>query len=118
MSDLNLENIEKLLDTRLNNLSTKKDLEPLASKTDVNSISKTLAAVAANTANLVVDMSEVKTELKQVHDAVDSHTGTLDKILVTTSKLDSERLVETERLKRLENWALQVGEKLGIKLEV
>ena len=55
---------------------------------------------------------------KDVKLTANSHTGTLDKILTTATKLDNERLVDTERIKRLENWALQVGEKLGIKLEV
>jgi len=91
------------------------------SEPTLTDIASTLSKVATNTANLVVDMAEVKTDIKDlkgIKDVVNSHTGTLDKILTTTTKFDTERMVETERIKRLENWAVQVGEKLGIKLEV
>ena len=91
----------------------------------LNDIATTLNKVATNTANLVVDVSEIKTdlsemkgELKEVKQTVNSHTGILDKVLSTTTKLDAERLVESDRIRRLESWAEQVGEKLGIKLEV
>lgn len=114
MPDLNLENIEKLLDKKV--IPLKGTIGSLEGT--IGSMSKTLNAVAAQTANLVVDVSEMKTEVKEVHTTVNNHTGTLDKVLTTTNKLFAERLVATDRLKRLENWAEQVGQKLGIKLEV
>ena len=49
---------------------------------------------------------------------LNTHTTALDMLLTKKKTKDEENIVSAERFKRFENWAQQVGLKLGIKLEL
>ena len=74
------------LDTRFANVSTKKDLEKLATKEDLQAL---------------------KIELKQyTHEGVETIMAELDRI--------EEKLAEKEEVEKLKIWATKVSQKVGV----
>ena len=57
-------------------------------------------------------------KLKPIQKTLDQHTETLAGLATDFKTLLNEKTVSAERFERLERWAEQVGEKLGIKLEL
>jgi len=63
-------------------------------------------------------VDELAGRLTEVEKTLSAHTAALDQLLHKKKIKDDERTVSVERFDRLEHWAQQVGQKLGIKLEV
>ena len=68
--------------------------------------------------NASEDLKDIKTRLAKVETTQAKHTTQLDGIAKDVKTLLDEKAITTARFDRLEKWALQVGEKIGIKLEV
>ncbi len=63
-------------------------------------------------------LEKVEVRLGAIETTQIKHTTALDSLLIKKKTKDEEKLVSSERFERLENWAQQVGLKLGIKLEL
>ncbi len=61
---------------------------------------------------------EINEKLEKVESALDIHTKALDRLLKDLEKREQEKDVSLQRLDRLEHWAQQVGEKLGVRIEL
>jgi predicted nucleic acid-binding Zn-ribbon protein len=98
MSELTLKAIEQLLDTKLD-----EKLKPL--KTGM--------------ANLATseELQSTNTRLTTIEGTLNNHTTALANLATDVNKLLDEKTVSAERFERLEHWAHQVGEKIGVKLE-
>lgn len=66
----------------------------------------------------------VETNLKPINERFDKieatlevHTRALDRLLKDMENRETEKLVFVHRMERIENWAKQVAEKTGIKIE-
>ncbi len=63
-------------------------------------------------------LSEQGAILAEHTKTLNTHSTALTQLLTKKKNKDEEKLVSAERFDRLENWARQVGLKLGIKLEL
>jgi Tat protein secretion system quality control protein TatD with DNase activity len=95
MPEITLSAIEQLLD---------KQLKPI----------KTVMASLATSQEL----TEIKTTQAGVAATVGVHTTLLDGIAKDVKTLLDEKTIAAARLARLEKWAQQAGEKIGIKLDL
>lgn len=64
------------------------------------------------------ELSPINKRLSSIEKTLEVHTRALDTLLKARKEYQEEKSVSIERFKRLENWAEQVGQKLGIKLEL
>jgi hypothetical protein len=67
----------------------------------------------------------LKTELKPINETLaqhtellNKHTTMLDGLATDVKTLLDEKTITVHRFERLEHWAQQVGQELGIKLEL
>jgi hypothetical protein len=67
----------------------------------------------------------LKTEFKPINETLaqhtqllNKHTAMLDGLAMDVKILLDEKIITAHRFERLEHWAQQVGQKLGIKLEL
>ena len=104
MSEITLKAIEQLLDKKF-----EEKLKPLDGKAD---------RTAVLVANLVEDFHEVPETLKAIQQTLNSHTTMLDSLATDVKKVLDEKTISAARFDRLEKWAQQVGEKVGVKLEL
>lgn len=65
-----------------------------------------------------VGLDPIKKDLKEQCAILDTHTKALDQLLTRKKTKDDENTVSAARFDRLEHWAKQVGEKIGVKLEL
>jgi metal-responsive CopG/Arc/MetJ family transcriptional regulator len=63
-------------------------------------------------------LGKVESRLGTIETIQNNHTTTLQQLLAKKKNKEEDKLIATERFDRLENWARQVGIKLGIKLEL
>ncbi|MCL5666492.1 MAG: hypothetical protein M1383_01860 [Patescibacteria group bacterium] len=63
-------------------------------------------------------LDSIELTLEKHTKILDTHTAALDRLLKEKKDREEEKQVSEHRFERLENWAAQVGEKLGIKLEL
>lgn len=84
------------------------------SKTDLDNIANLLDQrldPLATKQNLKESEDRIKSELKEyMHEGIETIMEGIERI--------TEMLAEKERVERLEKWAKEVGEKVGIKLDV
>ena len=64
------------------------------------------------------DIADIKETLAQHTKTLGTHTTALDMLLKAYQTKQDENVVSVDRFTRLELWAKQVGEKLGIKLNL
>ncbi len=64
------------------------------------------------------DIKAVQLELSDVHKIVNNQTTSLDTLLTEKKNRDDNKIVEVDRIGRLELWAKQVGNRLGITIEL
>ena len=57
-------------------------------------------------------------KLAPVQKTLNQHTGVLDGIAKNVKTMMDEKTIAADRVGRLEHWAQQVGEQLGIRLEL
>jgi hypothetical protein len=67
---------------------------------------------------LDLKLEPINIKLTAIEEIVSGHTATLDALARDVKVLRDEKAISVTRFERLEHWAHQVGEKLGIKLEV
>jgi hypothetical protein len=63
-------------------------------------------------------LSSMEGTLAQHTKTLDTHTKALDILLTASKNKTDANTVSSDRFSRLERWAEQVGQKLGIKLEL
>ena len=63
-------------------------------------------------------LNELIKTVAEVKKIVDVHTTALDTLLTASKNKADAGTVSSERFERIERWAGQVGQKLGIKLEL
>jgi hypothetical protein len=63
-------------------------------------------------------VDDLASRVTTIEKTLSQHTSALEKLLTKKKTKDDENTVSAERFKRIEDWAVQVGQKLGIKLEV
>lgn len=63
------------------------------------------------------DFGEQKNVLSEIQRTLNTHTSALDKLLKDMENRENERLITIQRFDRLESWARQVSEKVGIKID-
>ena len=110
MSEITLRAIEQLLDKTLDDKFDEK-LKPI--RTDISGIRTGLALLATSE-----ELSNVSTRLTTIEGILNQHTTTLDAIAKDVPLLVDEKTIAAARLDRLEKWAQQVGEKIGVKLDL
>ena len=81
-------------------------LSSMASKND-------LAALATGD-----EIAEIETETSAIKDILAQHSTALAGLATDLRTLIDEKSVSAVRLDRLEKWAAQVGQQLGIRLEL
>jgi len=64
------------------------------------------------------ELKPLKTDIADIKKTQNQHTTMLDGLAKDVKTLLDEKTITTHRFERLENWAQQVGLKLGIKLEL
>ena len=74
-----------------------------------------ILTLAINTSE---DVKDIKTRLDGVEEAVRNHSTQLDSIAKDVKTLLEEKTISAARLERLEKWAQQVGEKVGVRLDL
>jgi len=94
MEEKDLKQIKEVVREELKPFATKEDLEPLATKNDI-----TRAFGEFWEANL-------EPAFDSIHERID----------IVQTKLDKALYREFQRVDRLEKWAEEVGEKVGVKL--
>ena len=75
----------------------------------------TLEAISLLLAN---ELQPVRSDLAEIKDTLAAQTTALSELATDVKTLLDEKTVTAARLDRLEHWATQVSEKLGIKLEL
>lgn len=79
----------------------------------------TLEGIAKLLAKLLkVELDPIKTRLSTIEKILEIHTSALEKLLTEKKVREDERIISADRFDRLEHWAVLVGNKLGIKLEL
>ena len=63
-------------------------------------------------------VDELARTVAQVQLTVNGHTTALDQLLTKKQSKEDNTTVSVARFDRIEQWAQQVGQKLGIKLEL
>ncbi len=64
------------------------------------------------------ELKPVNTRLENIEKTLNQHTDALSGLATDVKTLLGEKDGSVERFERLERWAEQVGQKLGIKLEL
>ena len=64
------------------------------------------------------ELKPVNARLDAIETTLAQHTTALDNLATDVKTLLHEKTISAHRFERLEHWAQQVGEKIGIKLEV
>jgi hypothetical protein len=65
-----------------------------------------------------IELDPIKATLAEHTKILNIHTAALDQLLTEKKNREDEKIVNVHRFERLERWAVQAGEKLGIKLEL
>jgi hypothetical protein len=79
----------------------------------------TLAAIAKTMETVLKqELDPIKTTLAGHTELFNQHTTLLDSIAKDVKILLDEKTIAAARLARLEKWAQQVGEKVGVKLDL
>ena len=76
-----------------------------------------LRQTTALVTHLVQDAEELKSEMKEVKAAVESHTEILDSISKNTENQTAETSAIKNTLSRHEQWFFQLAKKIRVKLE-
>jgi DNA repair ATPase RecN len=74
-----------------------------------------ILTLAVNTSE---DVKDIKARLASIEETVRSHSTQLDGIAKDVKTLLEEKTISSARLERLEHWAQQVGEKVGVRLDL
>lgn len=77
---------------------------------------KVVSGLATNT-ELDNKLEPINTKLAAIEETVSSHTASLDAIAKDVKVLLQAKIVSEYRLEKIEHWAQQVGDKVGIRLE-
>ena len=95
-------------------------LKGLATKDEFKGLGSDVAAIKAGIVNLATQdsLNELANTVAEIKQTVDVHTTALDTLLKAHKTRKDENIISIDRFTRLELWAKQVGEKLGIKLEL
>ncbi len=80
----------------------------------LDAITKTATVVA----NLAIDMREVKTNVKAVREAVNSHTNTLDGIAKNSDTWNIEQVIIRKRLDSHQKALEEISKKMGLQFEL
>ena len=78
---------------------------------------KTIQTLLSQVA-LQQSLNQTNDRIEKIESVLEVHTKALDRLLKDLDKRDQEKDVSIERFERLERWAKQVGEKMGVKLEL
>lgn len=79
----------------------------------------TVAAIAqAMESALKQELQPIKETLVDIQTTVHQHTTALDALAKDVKLLLDEKTISAARLERLEKWAQQVGEKVGVRLDL
>ena len=103
MPEITLKAIERLLDKKLD--------EKLDAK--LQPIKTVMADLATNE-----ELQSINKALAQHTQLLNRHTTMLDSLGTDVKTLLDEKTLTVHRFERLEHWAQQVGQKLGIKLDL
>ncbi len=114
MSDITLEGITELL---------REELKPVNNRlgvieTRLTSIDETVSEHTATLSVIKEIVSEHTASFASIEKTLSAHTAALERLLTEKKNREDEKIVSAHRFDRLEHWAVQVGKKLGIKLEL
>src|ERR1039457_6295871 len=114
-----MELTQEYLDQALKDLVRKKDLEKLATKTEVAHIQTDITAVKQNL--YLMATAEEQKQIFQTVEATktsnDSNTTTLDGIAKGMQDLRTEKIARQSQLDRHAMWIKAIADHIGMKLE-
>ena len=118
MAELTKESFDKAIKT----LATKRSLNETTNSLDrvartLDSTVSTVNRTVALLTHVAEHTDALKEDMKDVKATVQSHTGTLDKILKNSEDWKTEAASLRSAVKRHEQWITPVAKKVGIRLE-
>ena len=101
---------------------TKEHLDQALSgiRVDVSTVKADVSAVKTGISNFATQdsLNELVKTVSEIKKTLEVHTTALDTLLKAHKIKKDENIISAERFTHIELWAKQVGEKLGIKLEL
>jgi len=108
-----MEFTKEYFDKALKGLATKEDLKALATNDDLKALKTGMAKLATSD-----ELAEIKTDIIAIKETLGLHTTALAGLATDVKTLLDEKTIAAARLERLEKWAQQAGEKIGVKLDL